>query len=170
MAPRVAEALALEGLDRKVWLPLITAAGWRVTRPSNASLFLLGAVDVALAAARLAKLAKTRPDGPLSPKGQQAARCNVVLIFQPSTLAPGVGPDDIAVKVALLQAWVEAAALAFAPKFRVNAILSHTPVKAWQGVGYVTSSPTMTGRILGLGFYPRPYIEIRSGFGPNSEL
>lgn len=110
------------------------------------------------------RFAKRLGDAAVDKHGEIASVGSIVVILEPSAQVAGAASPEAVMKAAATRAWVESMALSLGPRLRVNAVVAQSSIEAWVGVRYLASSPVVTGRILGLASYPRPYVGVRSGF------
>ncbi|WP_323042867.1 Rossmann fold domain-containing protein [Gemmobacter sp.] len=147
---------------------VLAGLGWRVRRLVPGDDGLSGDETLLLAmapsvtdgsVARLAQaMADQLPPAARDGDGEMRAPGQVVLLLDSAAQVPGLGPVEPAVAQAAALRWLADAALALAPRLRVNALTCNpsigaadlAPVLAW-----LTTAHAVTGQALTLGPVPR---------------
>lgn len=154
----------LAGLGAEV----LAGLGWQVRRLAPGDDRLSGDETLLLAVApsvtdgsvaRLAQaMADQLPPATRDGGGELRASGQIVLLLDSAAQVPGLGPVEPAVAQAAALRWLADAALALAPRLRVNALTCDPAIGATDlapVLGWLTSAHAVTGQVLTLGPVPR---------------
>lgn len=114
--------------------------------------------EIFAAPARLAEaMAAQLPDSARDETGELRAPGQAVFLLTRAAQTPGLGDDAGAAQAALLR-WMAGAALALAPRLRLNALACDPGISAADLaplLGWLTSAHAVTGQVVNLGPAPR---------------
>ena len=146
---------------------VLAGLGWQVRRLVPGDDDLSGDETLLLAVApsvtdgsvaRLAQAMAERLPAARDGDGELRAPGQVVLLLDSAAQVPGLGPVEPAVAQAAALRWLADAALALAPRLRVNALTCDPSLGAADlapVLGWLTTAHAVTGQVLTLGPVPR---------------